>query len=249
MVTALLIANLAVNTWLLIILYRRNVRKQLPWFALYVAWEFFLACIQIAAWTISSRFYIAVYWWTEAIAVVLIVAAVRESFLRIFEGFTRFAWFRWSVWGVIIAVVIYSAWKALYAPPVQGNRLTPFVVGAEFAFRWGVAAIGMLSALLMFLLEQPMGTREDSVVTGFGIASIAFVAHVVLVSLFGTRFIFFSTYLPSVGYFVAVFLWIWAFSRPVREFGLKELGVGPEDVAKTLRGYREAAKRIRGKKL
>lgn len=248
MATVVLIANLAVNAWLLIIVHRQDARKQLPWFASYVAWEFLLACMQLAAWVISSRFYVAVYWWTEAVEVVLIVAAVRESFLRIFMGFTAMRWFRWSVWAVIIAVVLYSALKAIYAPPVQGSRLAVFVIGAEFMFRWGIAAIGLLSTVLMFVLEEPQGSREDLVVTGFGIASVAFVALVVIRSLFGTRYIFFSKYLPSVGYFVAAFLWIWAFSRPIWEFGFKELGVGPEDVAKTLRGYRDAARRIRGKK-
>ena len=245
----LLVAGLAANAWLLIILYRQQVRSQLPWFVSYIVWQVLLICIQLVAWAVSSRFYIAVYWWTEAIEVVLIVAAVREGFLRIFMGFSRMRWFRWSVWGVIIAVVIYSAWKAFYAPTVQGSPLAVFVIGAEFMFRWGIAAIGMLSAILTFLLEEPVGSREDLIVTGFGIASIGVIANVVIRSLFGTKYIFFSIYLPSVGYFVAAFLWIWGFSRPIRELGFKELGVGPEEIARTLRGYREAARRIRGKKL
>src|SRR5215510_2421312 len=160
MAIAVLIAGLAVNTWLLIIVHKRNVRRQLPWFALYVAWEFMLACVQLAAWLISPRLYIAVYWWMEAVEIVLIVGAVRESFLRIFRGFTSMRWFRWSVWGVIASVIVYSAWKAIYAPPVQGNRLAVFILGAEFLFRWGIAAIALLSMLLMWLVHEPRGSRE-----------------------------------------------------------------------------------------
>lgn len=248
MVTAVIVANLLVNAWLLIILYRQNVRKQLPWFVSYIAWGFLSACAALIGWLVSSTLYVALYWWLESVSVILVVGAVRESFLRIFMGFTAMRWFRWTVWGVIIAVVIYSAWKAIYAPPVQGSRLAVFVIGAEFMFRWGIAAIGLLSTVLMFVLEEPQGSREDLVVTGFGIVSLGVIANVLIVSLFGTRYIFFSQYLPSVGYFVAVFLWIWAFSRPIWEFGFKELGVGPEDIARTLRGYREAARRIRGGK-
>ena len=88
MVIALLIAGLAVNAWLLIVLHRQDVRRHLPWFALYVAWQILLIFIQLGASIVSSRLYVAAYWWTEAIEVVLIVGAVRESFLRIFEGFT-----------------------------------------------------------------------------------------------------------------------------------------------------------------
>ena len=114
MVIGLLLAGLAVNSWLLVILYRQGVRKELPWFVSYIIWQIVLIAIQLAAWASGSRFYIAVYWWTEAIEVLLIVAAVRESFLRIFMGFTAMRWFRSTVWAVIAAVVLYSAWKAFY---------------------------------------------------------------------------------------------------------------------------------------
>lgn len=244
----ILTVNLAMNAWLLTVVYRQQVRKQLPWFALYVAWEFLLACIQIAAWAISSRFYVSVYWWTEAIDVVLTVAAVRESFLRIFEGFTRLRWFRWSVSGVIAGVVLYSAWKAVYAPPLQATRLGSFVIGAEFAFRWGIAGIGLLTMMLMYLLDEPLRSREGSIVVGFGIASVGFLAWVLSRSLFGTKYIIVSKYFPTVGYFVAAFLWIRAFLRPIAEFGFRELGMGPEDIARELRRYREHAERMMGKK-
>jgi hypothetical protein len=93
-----------------------------------------------------------------------------------------------------------------------------------------------------------MSTREDAVVTGFGIASVGVLAGVVSFSLFGTKYLFLTKYASSVGYFVAAFWWIWVFSRPVAEFGFKELGMGPEDIAKELRRYRELSERMVRKK-
>lgn len=174
----------------------------------------------------------------------LMVGAVRESFLRIFVGFNSLRWFPWLVRSVIGAVVFYSAWKALYAPPVQSSRITAFLIGAEFTFRWGIAAIGFLSMVLMWLFELPRHTREDAVVSGCGLASIAFVATVLSRSFFGTRFTFFTQYLPDVGYFVAAWVWIKTFLHPAEEFGLKELGLDAEQVAQELRRYGEAARRI-----
>jgi hypothetical protein len=248
MALILIIAGLLVDAWLLIIVYRQGVRKQLPWFVLYVAWGVLLASVQLVTWIISPRLYIAVYWWMELIAVVLIVGAVRESFLRIFRGFTSKAGFRWAVWSVIIAVVIYSAWKAIYLPPVHSSRLESFVVGAEFAFRWGIFGIAGLTAVFSLFLHEPMDTREDAVVTGFGLASVGVLAGVISFSLFGTKYLFFTKYASSVGYFLAAFLWIWVFSRPVTQFGFKELGMGPEDIAKVLRRYRELSERMVRKK-
>jgi hypothetical protein len=240
----LISAGLVVDAWLLVIVYRQGVRKQLPWFVYYVAWGVLLQSVQLATWLAGPRLYVAVYWWMELIAVILIVAAVRESFLRIFQGFTSKAGFRWLVWTVILAVVIYSAWKAIYAPPVQSTRLGSFVVGAEFTFRWGIFGIAVLTAVFSLALKEPMDTREDAVVTGFGLASFGVLAGIINFSLFGTKYLFFTKYAPSVGYFLAIFWWMWVFSRPVTEFGFKELGMGPEDIAKEFRRYRELTERM-----
>jgi len=245
---ALIVAGIVIGAWLLIIVYRRDVRKQLPWFALYVFWELLLSCTQLILLSIDRQLYARAYWWMEAVGIALIVAAVRESFLRIFQGFTRIAGFRWSVWTVIGAVVAYSAWKVTYAPPLQTSRLFAFVFGVEFFFRWGIVGIAFLTTILSFLLKEPMNTREDAVVTGFGLTSLAFVVYVASFSIFGTKYIFLTKYLPSVGYFLAVFWWIWVFSRPVAEFGFKELGMGPEDIRKELRRYREHVEEMMRKK-
>jgi len=244
---ALIAAGLAVYAWLLRIVHRQRVRKHLPWFAFYVFWEVLVQCEQLITWLVSHRLYFALYWWIEAAGVLLTVAAVRESFLRIFRGFTKMRWFRWSVTGVIAAVVMYSVWKTIYAPPVQASRLGSFVVAAEFLLRWGIAGIALLTFVLSYLLEEPTNTREDAVVTGFGIASFGFIVLVVSFSLFGTRFLFVMKYAPSMAYFIAAFMWIWVFSRPVEGFGFDDLGIGPEQVLSTIRRYRESVRRIRGK--
>jgi len=241
---ALIIVGLALNILLLTLIHRRGVGKQLPWFVCYVVWGAIEACTQLILWPLNRRLYGAIYWWMEGIAVVLIVGAVRESILRIFEGFTSRPLFRWALWTVIGAVVVYSAWKAVYAPPVQTNRLASFILGAEFAFRWGIAGIGLLTMVLMFFLAEPLGSREGSIVRGFGITSIAYLLWVLSRSLFGTRFLFLTKYLAPVGYFVAIALWIRAFWRPVQEFGFKELGMGPEEIAKELNRYQEFGERI-----
>jgi len=228
---------------LLIILQRQGVRKQLPWFALYVMWECLATLSQLTLWLARRKLYYATYWWMEAVEIALTVAAVRESFLRIFQGFTRKPGFRWSVWTVIGAVVAYSAWKAVYAPPLQVTRLFTFVFGAEFLFRWGFLGITALTAVLSLLMKEGI-SREDSVVTGFGAAAGAFLLYLGTFSLFGSKYVFLTKYIPSVGYFVAVFWWIYVFSRPVRKFGFEELGMGPEEIRNALRRYRESGQRV-----
>lgn len=240
---ATFIFGFAAYFWLLMIVHRQGVRKQLPWFVFYLWWECLITLVQFAFWLFSHRLYYNAYWWIDAAEIAVIVAAVRESFLRIFQGFTRKPGFRWSVWIVIVGVVAYSAWKAVYAPPLQVSRLYNFVFGAEFLFRWGFLGITLLTVVLTFLMREGI-TREDAVVTGFGIASGAFLLYFGSFSLFGMKYIFLIKHIPSVGYFVAVFWWIYVFSRPLRQFGFEELGVGPDEIRKALRRYRASGEQL-----
>lgn len=236
---AIIIVGLLAYGWLLIIVHRQRAWKQLPWFACYVLWEFVDTLLQLLLWIVSFRLYFKLYWWLEALEIFLTVAAVRESFLRIFRGFTRKAGFRWAVWSVIAAVVAYSAWKAVYAPPLQVDRVYSFVFAAEFMFRWGFFGIAGLTAVVCFLMKEPLDTREEAVVTGFGVASITWLFYIVSFSFFGKQYLAYMKYVPPVGYFLAVFWWLWVFSRPAKQFGFRELGMGPEDIRKAIRGFRD----------
>lgn len=223
MATLIDTVNLLINLWLLIIVHRQGVRKQLPWFASYVAWEvasgFFDLCFSLA----NREQYAALYWSFEAVEVALIVGSVRESFLRKFEGFTSIRGFRVSVSFVIGAVILYSAWKAVHAPPLHANRLGNFIAGAEFLFRCGIAGIAVLTTGIALSLEEHLDTREDAVVIGFGVTCLTFLLYVGSLSVFPKQYIFLFQYLTSVGYFLAAFWWIWVFSRPVRELSFKDL--------------------------
>lgn len=234
--------NLVLDARLLRILHKQKIKKQLPWFVSYIAWELLQTAIGLVIWVFRPRLYTTVFWWMEGPRVVLLLGAVRESLLRIFKGFESLL--RGLVMVVILGVVVYSAWKAVDAPPVQSDRLVSFVLAAEFAFRWCIAGISVLSMGLMWFVQEPVGSQEDAVITGAGIASIAFVAWVITRSLFGTRFISFTQYLPDMGYFIAAFYWIKVFQRPVAEFGFKQLGMGPEGIRRELRRYRELAEQI-----
>jgi hypothetical protein len=244
MQTVVLVINLLLNFWLLTIVHRQHVRRQLPWFALYVAWQVLLGIAALVGWLIGHELYRALYWWTEGIGIVLIVATVRESFLNLFQGFTSKQGFRWSVWTVIACVVLYSAWKALYAPPLHNNRLDAFIFGAEFLFRWAIFGIAFLAIILSFLLTESPERRELAVVTGFGISSAGFLVYVIGFSLFGVQYAFLTKFAPSVGYFLAAGWWIWVFSQPIQEFGLEELGMTPEDVRKEMDRYRDFGERL-----
>ena len=240
---ALVAAGFVVYVWLLIIVHRQGIREQLPWFALYVLWEVVAQLVALVSLPVSRKLYFQLYWWIEAVDIFLKVAAVRESFLRIFQGLTRKREFRWAVWIIIGLVVAYSAWESLHASPMLKGHLDAFVVDAEFLFRWGIAGIALLTALVGVPLKEGI-SREDAVVAGFGVASLIFVMYLASLSAFPHKFNFFTKYIPSMGYFLAAFGWIYIFSRPIKQFGFEELGMGPDEIRKALRRYRRFGERL-----
>lgn len=244
MATFINVASPLVNLWLLIIVCRQGIRKQLPWFVSYLTWEVLAGFAVLILWLIGRQFYDMLSWSMEMIEIALIVAAVRESFLRLFWGFRDKLGFRWSVWSVIAGVVIYASWTAIAAPSLQQNKFGIFEVDAELLFRWVIFGIALLTTFLGLLLKESPETREDAVIMGFGIASAGFLVYVISFSLFGAKYTFFTKFAPPVGYFLAAGWWLWVFSHPVADFGLKELGMGPEDIAKALRRSRELLEHI-----
>ena len=217
----------------------------MPWFVYYAAWEVLAGLATLPFWFLGRRLYDNVFWWMEPVEIALIVAAVRESCLRVFKGIKGF---RSGVWAVIGAVIIYSAWEAFHAPHIQANRFGIFEVQAEFLFRWAILGIWILILLLSVVLGVPTNTREDSIVTGFGIICGSFLLYIGIFWVFGNKYTFLTQYLPSVGYFVAVGWWIWVFSHPVEEYGFKELGMGPEEIAGQFRRYRQHLEEMMRKK-
>jgi len=236
--------HLAVSSWLLAVVLRRGIWRPLPWFTSYVTSEVVGAAIGLALWFVDRQLYVTVSWWLDAAQVILIVGTVRESFLRTFVGFGSLRWFPWLVWSVMGSILAYSAWKVVYAPPVQNNRIVALIVDGEFTFRWGIVAVGLLSVALEKLFALPRDTREASVIVGCGVASVGFLAWAVIRSLFGTKYSLITQYIPELAYLIAVWIWLKYMRRPEAEVGFEELGMTPEQVALELRRYREAAERL-----
>jgi hypothetical protein len=236
--------HIAVNGWLLVTLLRRGIVRRLPWFSAYIASELLGAFIGLVLWSLNRRLYITVFWWMAAAQITLIVGAVRESFVRLFIGFRSRPWFLWLLRGVIVVILAYAVWKAVYVPTVRTNRLISLIADGEFAFRWTILAVGLLAVLLERLFMLSRDSREAVVLDGYTVVSLGMVAWVVARSLYGQKYIFFTQYLQEVGYLLGAAVWIKYLSRPDVGNGFDELSITPEQAQAELRRYREAAKRI-----
>jgi hypothetical protein len=236
--------HLAISTWLLIIIFRHRLWQHLPWFTIYIGSELCGACVGLTLWSIHRRLYVTVYWWMTAAQIILVVGAVRESFIRTFVGFRLLRWFPWLVRGVIAAVIAYSAWKAIYVPAVPTSRLISLLVDGEFAFRWAIVAVAMLAVALERVFTITRDNHEAVILDGCAIASFGVLAWAVVRTLFGMKYSFIAQYFGEVGYLLAAALWIKYLARPDSSTGLQEAGLTPEQVAAELKRYRQAVERL-----
>jgi hypothetical protein len=236
--------HVSVNAWLLAVMLKRGIWRNLPWFSCYITSELLGALAGLVLWSLNPRLYVAMSWLMEAVQMALLVMAVRESFIRTFVGFTSLRWFPWLTWGVIAAVLAYSWWKAVFAPPVHNNRVVSLIVGGEFTFRWGIVAVGLLSVVLERLLTLPRHTREVAVLDGSTVASAGFLGWAVSRSLFGPRYALSTQYVPEIAYLLACSIWIKYMSRAYQELSFEDLGMTPEHVASELARYRSVAEKI-----
>jgi hypothetical protein len=238
------IVTVILNVWLLGALFRLSVRKHFPWFVSYVACSLISCCGELISLTISLRFYSKVYWWLEAVNVLLIIGTLRESLLRSFENSILPRKFQRLLWVSVVVVVVYSVVNAVYAPAVNNNLLVTFIIGAELALNWVVCIVAMaiVSHLRRNDKKEKIGEPELAIIYGLGIASIAVLVWVASVSVFGDKAASITRYVPPVGYWLAVAWWLRVFSPP--QFGLKDLGIDVHEALKMVRRDSEFIERI-----
>ena len=84
--------TLPLEIWLLGLLFRRKVPRHFPVFFIYSAYTVAIAIARLI--TIGNyRVYFYVFWWTDALLLLLGLAALHETFRWVYEGFYEFWWF------------------------------------------------------------------------------------------------------------------------------------------------------------
>src|SRR5215467_13253659 len=107
--------SLAFEIWLVALLFKRRVRPHLPIFFTYAVCASLTASARLL--TVSHyRKYFYTYWCSEAVLLLLSLAALHEIFHWVFEGFYRLWWFRLFYYGTIAAVLAVAIRNALVSP-------------------------------------------------------------------------------------------------------------------------------------
>jgi hypothetical protein len=227
-----ILLNLLLDIWLLKVLRRQGVGKRLPWFALYISWDLVTTVVFFGMWLAAPRFYLPLAWWLQFPSAALLVAAMQESLLNMFEKLRQAL--HWFLPGVIAFVTLYTTLRALLTTSFPGNRFISFELTGEFTFRCGLAVVGTAAALMIYFVPDALYSLGFLVVAGISIISGAYIVWSDGLSAFGLHILFIAKYLPSLGYLAAAIVWIKMFSRPIQPIELKDLGMGLEEVRERL---------------
>jgi putative Mn2+ efflux pump MntP len=234
-----LVISLGLEIWLLTLLFRRDVRHHFPVFFSYGAISIPITLARLLT-LANYQVYFLVFWWSNALLLILGLAALHESFRWVYEGFYQFWWFRLVYFGTIAVVLLITARNAMVNPPVQAHPLVGLILNMGIAVNLLQAGIAALFGILAKPLAIEHRRYPFGIVAGFAISSLGpFVGYLVR-SIFGKNLDTFTQNASAVAYILGLVIWVAAFARPEPEEKAWTPPMPPEEMLGLVRGYLRA---------
>jgi len=231
--------SLGLEIWLLALLFRRGVRRHFPLFFVYGVYTFGIAAARLI--TIGNyRVYFYVFWWTEALFLLLGLAALHEVFRWVYRVFYEFWWFRLIYYGTISLVLLVTIRNAIVNPPVQAHPLVGLVLNMGITINLLQAGIAALFAALSKPLAIEHRRYPFGIVAGFAASSLGPFAGYFARSIFGKNVDTFTQNASAVAYILALLIWLMAFSKPEPEERAWAPPMPPDEMLRLVRGYLRA---------
>jgi hypothetical protein len=156
-------------------------------------------------------FYYEFYWISEPLEIGLTVLAALESFWRVFASFRLLRWFRLVLPAAVSAALAYSAWRGYHYdrfPLVEMTPAASALVSVTVMLQYAILGIALMYFLLGVLLHVGGRLREDRFILGFGVASLTAAFGGSIRGMFGDNFALVSREAQSIGYLIALLLWL-----------------------------------------
>jgi hypothetical protein len=231
--------SLGLELWLLALLFRRGVRHHFPVFFSYGA---LLAPVTLARLLTLTNYpiYFMVFWSTDALLLLLGLAALHETFRWVYEGFYMFWWFRLIYYGTISLVLFITIRNAVVNPPVQAHPLVGLILSIGIAVNLLRAGIAALFAALSKPLAIEHRRYPFGIVAGFAASSLGPFVGYFARSIFGKNVDTFTQNASAVAYILALVIWLIAFSKPEPEESAWTPPMSPDEMLKVVHGYLRA---------
>jgi hypothetical protein len=247
---ALQLIALGLTAWVTVLVLRRKLHCEFPFFFAYLVLSVFVPLVRLAVIGDYPTFF-KVFWATEALYAVLALLALYEVFHEVFLPFYMLWWWFWLVFpGAVGVAAVVQIWRAVVNPPIQAVPLIAAILSFGRVINWVEAVLFGLFFVLVLLLGVRWKSYPFGIVEGFGLSALGALIAYGLRSEFGTKYGAFAKYAPPVAYVVGVLVWLDTFLRqpdPEVVHAWRDK-ITPEQLLAEARGYVRTLKRFFGTK-
>jgi len=231
-----LTVSLGLEVWLVILLFMRNARRHFPLFFAYSLYTVAVTAVRLAS-VNNYRVYFYAFWWTEAMVLLLGLAALHEVFHWVYEGFYRLRWFQILYYGAIGIVLLATTIDSIANPLFPADQLVSLILKISIPINFIQLAIVALFSALLKPLFVPFRRYPFGIASGFGASAMGTLIGYLALSVFGTKVQSFTQNASAVAYILALVLWIMAFFRQEPEEKAWTPPMPPDEMLRIARGY------------
>jgi len=201
------------TAWVGILLWRRRLYQEFPFFFTYVAVSVVVPVIRLAV-SGDYRTFFWVFWVTEAIYALAALLALHEVFREVFFAFYElWWWFRLVFPGTAALIALVSIRSAVRNPALHGPHPMEIIVALAKGVNYLEAVLFGVFFLLVLLLGVRWRSYPFGIVEGFGMSALGGLVAFGLRSEFGKKYDALAKYAPPVAYIVGVLVWLDTFRR------------------------------------
>jgi hypothetical protein len=233
--------ELPLQAALLYVLVRKRSFLVFPWFFVYTA---FAVTAGISRFVVRDdhAIYVTVYWATEAIYPLLGIAVMYEVFRNVFRNFIRLWWFPPIFPLTVVLSLALTISRSVSVPSgLQGGMA--WIVGAELGVR--LLQVCMFALLVTMVLLFGLRWRQQAfgICAGYGLFATVALLTTSKFYEFGTRFKYLWGLVSVIAYSIAVLIWLWYFSVPVKAEPAR--AEEPPLSAQEMGRYKEIVRKVR----
>jgi hypothetical protein len=234
--------ELPLQAILLYVLVRKKAFRTFPWF---FAYTLFAVAAGTGRFLVRDHHfaYFWVYWITQAISSGLGIAVMYEVFQKIFRNFSRLWWFPPIFPLTAILCLALTIFRSVTVPSGLEGGAIAWIVGTELGLR--LLQVAMFALLVTMVLLFGLRWRQQAfgICAGYGLhASVALLTTTKFYE-FGTRFKYLWGVVSIITYSIAVLIWLWYFSVPLKAEDTR--AEQPPLSAQELGRYKEIVRRVR----
>jgi hypothetical protein len=232
---------LVLQVWLSVVMLRKRHYRTYLFFFTYTLFSILSAIARAAAATYANA-YFYVYWITDVALAILGSLVMYEVCRIVFRNLGKARWLP-AVFGLVAAVsVILTIGRT--SRPLSGaeHSLMTWVVGAELGLRFLQVLVFVMLLVLVALFGLRWRQHPFGISAGYGIYAAVNLFTTTRFYESGTKFTFVWGFVSIITYTMAVLIWLWYFSTPIKEVEVSS--EGPPLSLQDLERYKDTARRV-----